>query len=143
MPFLRYRLGDLVTMGPTPCPCGMVCRTIASIRGRVMDRISLRGGGFLHPFAIIRPFASDFRWVRRFQFRQVSADAMVLQVVAGRPPAPEEIEAMRRAIDEKLGHSYLVDVQIVERITPSPTGKHYPFVSRERLEAWGQGRDLE
>ena len=41
---LNYRLGDMVTLGQHPCPCGRTLPTIESIDGRINDLILLPNG---------------------------------------------------------------------------------------------------
>jgi phenylacetate-CoA ligase len=41
---LNYRLGDMVTLGQNPCPCGRTLPTIESIDGRINDLILLPNG---------------------------------------------------------------------------------------------------
>ncbi len=36
-PIIRYRLGDLLQMSDTPCPCGSTFRVISAIAGRLAD----------------------------------------------------------------------------------------------------------
>jgi len=44
MPLLRYRTGDIGTLGDTPCPCGRPHRVLRLIEGREPGRITLPGG---------------------------------------------------------------------------------------------------
>jgi phenylacetate-coenzyme A ligase PaaK-like adenylate-forming protein len=38
MPFIRYRLGDIVTRGEQSCACGLPFATIGTIQGRMHHR---------------------------------------------------------------------------------------------------------
>ncbi len=42
-PFIRYRIGDVTSVIPGPCPCGRTFRRLAPIRGRVDDMIKVKG----------------------------------------------------------------------------------------------------
>jgi putative adenylate-forming enzyme len=42
-PIFRYRLNDILTEDPTPCPCGSVMTRLKRIEGRCDDMIHLRG----------------------------------------------------------------------------------------------------
>ena len=44
MPFIRFRLGDLVTRGPLQCPCGATNSTLMQVQGRLIDRFVLPDG---------------------------------------------------------------------------------------------------
>ena len=60
-PLLRYRTGDLVKAGQTPCPCGSPHLSLeGGIRGRLDDMIIIRGVN-IHPSSIedlVRRFAA-------------------------------------------------------------------------------------
>jgi len=56
-PIIRYRLNDVVTLAPEPCPCGSAFRVIERIEGRSDDACSfVRHDGTLHTF-----FPDDLR----------------------------------------------------------------------------------
>ncbi|MBC7234029.1 MAG: phenylacetate--CoA ligase family protein [Chloroflexi bacterium] len=48
---LNYRLGDLATLAPEPCPCGRSLPLLASLDGRSYDWIEIRGQK-IHPMAL-------------------------------------------------------------------------------------------
>ena len=136
MPFIRYRQGDLVTLGPTPCPCGAPVRTLVSIEGRILDRIPVPGGGALHPYAVIRPIIERVPWVRRFQFVQESPRVLRLLLVATGPLSAGDLAAAASAAGAALEGRMELRAEAVPEIPPSPTGKFYPYLSLERQEGW-------
>ena len=44
-PLIRYEIGDVVTMSPSPCPCGSSLPLIQSVSGRTKERFWLRVEG--------------------------------------------------------------------------------------------------
>jgi len=51
-PLVRYRTGDLVTLGEKPCSCGRsLASFVGGIRGRTDDMVVIRGNNF-HPNAL-------------------------------------------------------------------------------------------
>ncbi|ROR03084.1 phenylacetate--CoA ligase family protein [Desulfosoma caldarium] len=42
-PLIRYRTGDVVTLDPTPCPCGLNTVRLSSVLRRTDHRVSVRG----------------------------------------------------------------------------------------------------
>jgi len=82
MPFIRYRLGDIVTKGSSACRCGKPYATIRSIQGRMLDYFLLPGGRMLHPYEIttrIRNIA--VRWIRQYQLLQERKDRIIMRVI--------------------------------------------------------------
>ena len=49
MPFVRYRLGDVVTQSSGTCACGQPFSTIRTIQGRMIDYFPLPSGRLMHP----------------------------------------------------------------------------------------------
>jgi len=47
MPLIRYRTGDAGRFIPGDCPCGTALKTLASITGRIADRVALSAGAVL------------------------------------------------------------------------------------------------
>ena len=139
MPFVRYRLGDLVTRGPDPCPCGAPFSTIASVQGRVLDYLSLPDGRLLHPYEIVTrlPRKPD-TWILRYCIVQDRVDRIVLQVVPRRAPEAHELADVRTMLLPVLGHGVELTVELVGDIEPDPSGKHR--VSRSRVTAAGDRR---
>lgn len=132
MPFVRYRLGDLVTRGPDPCPCGAPFSTIASVQGRVLDYLSLPDGRLLHPYEIVTrlPRKPD-TWIRRYCIVQDRIDRIVLQIVPTRPPEADELVDVRKTLIPVFGQGVELTLELVADIEPDPSGKHR--VSRSRV----------
>jgi len=129
MPFIRYRQGDLVTRGETPCPCGAPYATIIEIQGRLADRFNLPDGRSLHPYALVGPLVLEAPWVRRYQIIQERLDRIAIKLVpVGEPPADAAAAATRRMAAE-LGGNVQVEVQLVKEIPPDANGKFRPYYS--------------
>jgi len=50
---LNYRLGDVVTLGRSPCPCGRTLPTIERIAGRADDLVIRPGGRVVHGLVVM------------------------------------------------------------------------------------------
>lgn len=122
MPFLRFRLGDLVTRGESPS-------TLKEIQGRSMDRFVLPGGSSLHPYALVNPLLRSAPWLRQFQLVQEREDRILVKLVpsAGAYPAPDAVEAVRRVLSALLGAGVVVVVELAECIPPEANGKFRPY----------------
>jgi hypothetical protein len=79
-------------------------------------------------------------WIRRFQFVQESPGVLRLLLVAADKPSPQQIATALRAVESRLDGAMSVQVEVVSEIPRTPTGKFYPYLSRERQEAWRSAR---
>jgi len=133
MPFVRYRLGDIVTRGPSPCPCGRPWSTIAAVQGRMLDYFPLPGGGLVHPYEL-SALIGHALWIRQQRVVQQRLDRVVVYLVPGEPPAAGEVAAMERALAARLGPGVHVSVALVEDVPMEPNGKFRVYRSLVRSE---------
>jgi phenylacetate-CoA ligase len=125
MPFLRYRLADVVTRGSDQCACGQPFSTIRAIRGRMIDYFSLPDGRRLHPYRILETLlpGSD-AWICQYQLLQDRPDRIVMQVVPSRAPTAEMQDRISQAVGPLLGSGIEFQVRLVESIAFEPGGKY-------------------
>lgn len=125
MPFLRYRLADVVTRGGEPCTCGQPFSTIRSIQGRMIDYFLLPDGRRLHPYRILQQLiAGGDAWIRQYQLLQDRPDRIVMQVVPNRAPTPELQDRISTAVAPLLGRGIEFQVRVVEKIPLDAGGKY-------------------
>jgi phenylacetate-CoA ligase len=125
MPFIRYRLADLVTRGSDQCACGQPFSTIRAIQGRMNDYFSLPDGRRLHPYRILeRLLPEGDVWIRQYQLLQDRPDRIVMQVVPSRPVTPDLQERLALAISPLLGAGVEFQLRIVEAIAFEQSGKY-------------------
>jgi phenylacetate-CoA ligase len=129
MPFIRYRLNDLVTVGETPCPCGAPVRTLGRILGRVMEQFVLPGGERIHPYAVLSPLLAAAPWLRRYQIVQDRIDHVLIKIIPLTNPGSEAVAAAARRVAEALDGRVTVDIVLVEEIPLEPSGKYRPYYS--------------
>ncbi|MGE5568032.1 MAG: phenylacetate--CoA ligase family protein [Rhodospirillales bacterium] len=131
MPFLRYRLGDVVVRGPAQCPCGAPYSTILRVEGRVVDRFPLPGGGSLHPYHLVVPLARSVTWVRRYQIVQETIDHIRVRVVPmpGEHPGEDQKAELVRLLSEGAGPGVKITVELAAELPPAPSGKSRPYYS--------------
>ncbi|MDX1383287.1 MAG: hypothetical protein R3190_06550 [Thermoanaerobaculia bacterium] len=110
MPFLRYRLGDLVQAEDD----GPVLR-LRAIEGRVNDRFRLPDGRWLHGYSLGEVVESSGLPLRRFQITQTRPDAFRVRLVVEEAPATV-LDALRRRIVAKVGGGVEVTVEVVAEI---------------------------
>jgi phenylacetate-coenzyme A ligase PaaK-like adenylate-forming protein len=99
LPILRYRLDDLLTVSPEPCPCGRPFPLLVALDGRSDDLLSLPGTDkdrvVVHPLALRSPLAGI---AGLQQYRVVAQDGgLRVEVVAHADDVATEVERRLRA----------------------------------------------
>jgi len=141
-PLIRFEMTDLVTVSPTPCPCGRPYRMLEAVDGRSDDVLDLPavGGGTVavHPLTIRGPMAgiASLRQYRVVLDRDgLHVQAAIAATGASREEVCADIEARLR---ESLGSRGVelppLAVEPIGEIPRDPvSGKHRLVESR--LEA--------
>jgi len=142
MPFIRYRLGDIVTQGAKVCRCGLPFSTLRGVQGRMLDYFELPGGRAVHPYDIFTA-KRLFAWVREFQIVQERADRVVFKAVPDREPSPSQLAAFRAETEALLGPDVQFELVLVPELTLDPSGKFRVARSLVKSEYdkidWGSG----
>jgi phenylacetate-CoA ligase len=142
MPFIRYRLGDLVTQGAATCPCGAPFSTIFTVQGRMLDYFPLANGRLVHPYELVMIILDrGTRWIGQYQLTQERRDRVILRVVPRLHPSPEDISWFEQAVREQLGPGIEFQVFLVPEIPMEVNGKFR--VSRSLVESAYDGIDWD
>jgi phenylacetate-CoA ligase len=127
MPFIRYRLGDVVTRGEQSCACGEPFSTIRNIQGRMIDYFPLPDGRMIHPYQILSSFITGGdSWIRQYQLLQERRDRIVLRVLPVRAPEGEFLAQLEQSVRPLLGAGVEFQVQLVDALPLEATGKFRP-----------------
>jgi phenylacetate-coenzyme A ligase PaaK-like adenylate-forming protein len=136
-PFIRYEIGDVVTMSPTPCPCGSPFPLIRNVEGRTDEVVWVRDGDHfreVHPYVFI-DVLDEYTPLGWYQLVQQERNHFLLRAV----PAPGRHlpgEELRQVVQRGLRRFALadllhVDVEIADRLAPDPkSGKLKRITSR-------------
>ena len=138
MPFLRYRLGDLVRRSASDLAHPLSVLGFESVHGRVMDRFELTGGHKIHPYRVTTVFRDKALWVRRFQIVQTDRNAFWVRIVAYEEPGEEAAATLASDLRATFPEEVSVRLEFVKELTTTATGKFYPYVSLERYLQWGK-----
>lgn len=125
MPFIRYNLDDLVTVGPASCSCGRNYPTLKSIEAKKQDYFQLPGGRDFYPWTICLLLLEEAPWIMQVQLVQERVDRVVMRAEARPKPSTAEIAALREKILPLLGPDVEFEVEIVPQLEPGPGGKFW------------------
>ena len=137
MPFLRYRLNDLVTRGPAPCPCGHPAATLIAVRGRTNDWFKLPDGRLLHPFVVSDSVMDHIPGLRRLQITQTSERELTIAIVPGQVLSAASLAEAEGKIAASVGYCFQIKLKTVQGLDRGPNQKFNPFVP---LRDWGGGQ---
>ncbi len=136
-PIIRYRLNDILTLAPSPCPCGSAFRVITRIEGRCDDichLVSLTGE--LRPFfpdALRRMVLLAHRGIEDYQvFQDRPGQLRVhLEIAAG-----TEFDRVTASLTETVGESTtrygcrMPELEVHRGLEPVPPGSKLRRVRR-------------
>ncbi|GAA4676511.1 hypothetical protein GCM10023215_06050 [Pseudonocardia yuanmonensis] len=124
-PFVRYDLGDEVTLLPGPCPCGSAMPRVAAVAGRRDD--DFHYGTLLVPASAFRYVLGTDPLISEYQVHQTADGADVL--VVGSPDVPTVTAALVEALQPYGLPDAAITVRTVDRIPRhAATGKLSRFV---------------
>jgi len=135
MPLIRYRLGDLVTLGQEACPCGRTLPVLATVDGRsTRQYVRTPDGRSVHanPFPyFMEEQQGEGAPLRRFQIRQTALDRLeVFLVLDDGADWAEPLERKLKALVTKYyGHEMVLILHLVDDIRPVPGAKFEYFIA--------------
>lgn len=128
MPLIRYQNGDLARAGQKSCSCGLPFPLLAEIMGRSNTLISTPGGKYVHG-AFLSYLLYSVEGVNSFQIHQKSLTDIDISLESNGLLKEEDILKLEKTISQQLGPGIEVNLQVVDRIPRTPTGKHRYIVS--------------
>lgn len=137
MPFIRYSLEDLVTIGPATCSCGRNYPTLKSIEAKKQDYFKLPGGREFYPWSICLVLLEAAPWIMQVELVQERVDRVVMRAEVRPKPSPGEIAILREKILPLLGPDVEFEVEIVPQLAPGPGGKFW--VRRSLVNSYYEG----
>jgi phenylacetate-CoA ligase len=130
MPFLRYDTGDLGVLDQTArCRCGRTFSLLRRVEGRFVDCVRLRDGRRISPYRLTCEI-EKLAGLSRYQVVQNRIDSFVVRVErgTGRDVPPED--AIRSIVQDIVGGTAKVDIELLSRLVPAP-GRKFRVVESE------------
>jgi phenylacetate-CoA ligase len=122
MPFVRYAIGDLGVLDPSPCPCGRGLPRIRSLDGRTLEVLRTPDGRIV-PGEVFPHLMKEFPEIREFQARQLALDHIVVSAVLDEPLSAAHRELMESELRKVFGPRLRIDFERVDAIPRLPSGK--------------------
>ncbi len=114
MPFLRYRIGDVVVQGDPSCSCGSPFATIRAVQGRMIDYFPLPDGRTLHPYELVNVLGERAPWIAEYRLLQERRDHVRLRYLAHESPTAGQLDALTSGLQGLLGSQVSLRVEAVD-----------------------------
>jgi len=132
MPLIRYATTDMTAIRKPGCSCGRGLELMDDVTTKAEDLLTLKDGRLISPSVLTHPF-KPLDCIEGSQIVQDEPDRVTVRIV----PRPEYTEAHTRQLvlelGQRLGADVRVDVEMVDRLETSPSGKFKWVVSRVPL----------
>ncbi len=129
-PFIRYRVGDIGAQSGGTCPCGRNLPLLNSVEGRVFDIVVGMNGNHVagtYWTILLREYVEG---ISRFQVVQEEYGRLLLRLVVDDRFDENERKKLVGKIKEKCGADMVVDIERVDEIPLTGSGKHRFVISR-------------
>jgi len=135
MPLIRYKTEDFAERGVASCSCGRAYPLLRDIQGRAQEYIVTRDSSKI-PFAPVIFGIHNEIWgdVLQIQFVQEELGELHLYVVPGNNFSNKTLQFVNNEFKSRLEPHFKIEVQVVERITKTPSGKHKYLIQKLKLQ---------
>ena len=129
-PFVRYRTGDIASLGSAPCGCGRGLPVLASVEGRSTDFVVAADGTMMHGLALIY-ILRDIPGIEAFKIIQHSLSETEVQLVWPDGPLPADITSrIQSGLQARLGAEVNININQLNEIAPEASGKYRYVISK-------------
>ncbi len=132
MPFIRYKVGDIATVGSAGCRCGRETPKLKEVKGKSHDFVTTLSGERVHG-AYFCHVVRRIDWVVQFQVVQRGRDSLGVLLKPNRTPIGDGMEDLEKRLRRKFP-GMKIDVTVVDEIPLSPSGKFRFVINKEITE---------
>jgi phenylacetate-CoA ligase len=130
MPFIRYEIGDFGVLSNEICPCGRKLPIMKSVKGRILDTIVTPEGKMLTGEFFPAIFADyNIKGIEEYQIIQKRKDKLIIKLVKGKNFSDSDLNLYINIIKKNVGDQMNIEVQFVDKIEPTISGKSRYVVS--------------
>lgn len=122
-PFVRYRTGDIGTVGIESCACGRGLPLLREIEGRSTDFLVAADGTVMHGLALIY-ILRDLPGIDAFRIVQESLESVLVQIVPTVDYEPTLESRIDTGIKARLGQAVAVRIERLSEIPRDKSGKY-------------------
>jgi phenylacetate-CoA ligase len=132
MPLLRYLTSDVTAMKAHDCACGRGLQLMEDVTTKAEDLLTLGDGRLISPSVLTHPF-KPLDCIEGSQIVQTAPNAVIVRIVAGPGYSSWHTDHLIGELTARLGVDVSINVQIVDRLESSPSGKFKWVISEVPL----------
>lgn len=137
-PFIRYRLGDIAAWDADRCPCGRAMPVLKEVVGRIEDIVIGPDGRSMVRFHGI---FVDQPHVLEGQIIQEKIDWVRVKVVPSNGFCDRDVREIVRRMHQRLSDKVRIDVETVDCIPRTRSGKFQAVISRLKNNGIGHSSE--
>jgi phenylacetate-CoA ligase len=119
-PFIRYDVGDLVTLAEGPCACGRAGRIVEEIDGRREDFVELASGARL---GRLNHVFNALEFLREAQIRQSRRGEIAIHVVPRGEWTPDREARLLAEAHSRMGDDMRIAISVEQHLPRTASGK--------------------
>lgn len=127
MPFIRYEIGDVATLGPDKCLCGQVLPTLEKVTGRITEHFLLNDGKtvpaefFIHLLGVVY---NEEVGIEKFQVIQEDYSQIRIKIVSNNQLVDSYKSDIEKKINLVMGSDCRIIWEHVDDIPKTSSGKY-------------------
>jgi len=122
MPLIRYKMSDLAVASSVTCSCGRGLPLLKDIIGRKSDFVITKNGKYTEQSYFETIFAA-IPQIARYQIHQPDLEHLQVNLVLMKGVNTIDFERVRRPLQETFGAQMHIDIQAVEKLKLTSSGK--------------------
>lgn len=127
MPFIRYKMGDMVRAGLSSCTCERTLPLMRDVEGRKADLIRTGNGTFTEN--MLQDFFGKFHLHNHFKITQESGSSISVKIIRNGKVSSVFLETLERELIKFLGNGVRINFDITDSIPCEKSGKFRPVRS--------------
>jgi len=133
MPLIRYKTSDITSARKEGCPCGRGFPLIDSVTTKDEDIIVTPDGRFISPSILTHPF-KPIHNILESQIIQEDMKTIVVKIVKRPHYTEKDTQRLISGLKERLGAEVEVNIEFVDQIPRTSSGKFRWVVSKVPLK---------
>lgn len=128
-PMIRYKIGDIGILSDKICSCGINLPLLKKVEGRVFDIIvGVNGNAVAGTFWTL--LRNKIKGWNKFQVVQMKKDHLKVILEKNDDIEDDFNEKVSQLVKEKLGEEMIIDIEFIDKIPSTKTGKHRWVISK-------------
>ena len=132
MPLIRYVTNDMTSIREHSCSCGRGLEVMDDVTTKAEDTLTLKDGRLISPSVLTHPF-KPLNSVEESQIIQKEYDRILINIVPRKDYSEADTQHLIREMKSRLGEEVRIDIQMVDRLDRTKSGKFRWVISEVPL----------